>query len=205
MSWMHWHYVCARLRLMIAFLTGKLTLINQHLVIDVNGVGYSVIVTNSTAQKLASQSVATIYTYTHVRAESLELYGFLSPKDQELFELLLSVNGVGPKTALAISEAGAGRIATAVQEADVAFFTSVPRVGKKLAQKIIIDLKGQLGSIQELELGTLPPEKQDVQDALLALGFDEQHILKLMKSVPENLSTAEAVTWVLKQADKIKT
>lgn len=202
---MRWHYVCARLQPMIALLTGKPILIGNRLTIDVNSVGYLVAVTHATVQKLANQSVVTLYTYTHVREESLELYGFLSPSDQELFELLLSVNGVGPKTALAISEAGVSRIATAVQEADVAFFTSVPRVGKKLAQKIIIDLKGKLGSIQELELGTLPPEKQDIQDALLALGFDEQHILRLMKSIPAHLSTAEAVTWALKQADKVKT
>lgn len=185
---------------MIALLTGKPIHINNRLIIDVNGVGYLVAVTNSTAQKLANQSTVTIYTYTHVREESLELYGFFSPGDQELFELLLSVNGVGPKTALAISEAGANRISTAVQEADVAFFTSVPRVGKKQAQKIIIELKGKLGSIQELELGSLPPEKQDVQDALLALGFEEQQILRLMKSVPANMSTAEAVTWALQHS-----
>jgi len=195
-------YVCARLKAMIALLTGKPTLINNRLIIDVNGVGYLVAVTNSTVQKLANQSIATIYTYTHVREEALDLYGFLSPSDQNLFELLLSVNGVGPKTALAISESGATRIATAVQEADVAFFSSVPRVGKKQAQKIIIELKGKLGSIQELELGSLPPEQQDVQDALLALGFEEQQILRLMKSVPANITTAEAVTWALKQAGR---
>ncbi len=179
---------------MIGLLTGIVILQNQELIIDVGGVGYQVAVTTSTLGKLISNQTTTLFIFTHVKEDVLELFGFLDFAEKRLFQLLLGVNGVGPRTALAISDLGATTITQAVQEANVSQFSTVPRVGKKLAQKIIIELKSKLGSLQELELGGVTdPSQQDVVSALLSLGFDEQQVYRVVREVDHRLSIAEQV------------
>jgi holliday junction DNA helicase RuvA len=118
-----------------------------------------------------------------------------------LFQLVLTVSGVGPKTALAIVNGGVEKLISAVQEANLSFFTAVPRVGKKLAQKIIIELKSKLGGLKELNLATLSPKRQDVYDALLGLGFDDQSINFALEKIDiESLDLAVAIKQALKIA-----
>lgn len=184
---------------MIGQLTGTVIRQNQELIIDVGGVGYQVAVTSSTLGKLTSNQITTLFIFTHVKEDALELFGFLDYAEKRLFQLLLGVNGVGPRTALAISDLGATIITQAVQEANVSQFSTVPRVGKKLAQKIIIELKSKLGSLQELELGGVTdPNQQDVVTALISLGFDEQQVYRVVKEVDHNLSIAEQVKRAMK-------
>lgn len=189
---------------MIGQLTGTVIRQNQELIIDVGGVGYQVAVTTSTLGKLTSNQITTLFIFTHVKEDALELFGFLDYAEKRLFQLLLGVNGVGPRTALAISDLGATIITQAVQEANVSQFSTVPRVGKKLAQKIIIELKSKLGSLQELELGGVTdPNQQDVVTALISLGFDEQQVYRVVKEVDHNLSIAEQVKRAIKLLTQI--
>ena len=189
---------------MIGLLTGTVVLLGQDVIIDVSGVGYQVAVSTTTQAKITNGQTATLFIYTHVKEDSLELFGFLDVADKRLFQLLLGVSGVGPRTALAISDLGASSIIAAVQEANVARFSAVPRVGKKLAQKIIIELKSKLGSLQELELGGVTdPAQQEVIAALLSLGFEEQQVYRVLKELDSTLSVADQVKQAMKLLAKL--
>src|SRR3990167_9251125 len=139
---------------MIGSLNGKVDLLQRpNAIIDVNGVGYKVLVADSVYKKLTVGDKLKIFTYTYVREDALELFGFLEVEDLKLFESLITVSGIGPKTALNIFSFGGRKdIIEAIIKGDVSFFTSVPRLGTKNAQKIIIELKGKMGSSQDLDL-----------------------------------------------------
>lgn len=185
---------------MIGKLTGVPEIADNDVIIDVHGVGYQVAVTPSTLARLNTETAVTLHIYTHVREDALELFGFFDRAEKRLFQLLLSVSGVGPRTALAITDLGASAIIAAVQEATVTRFTAVPRVGKKLAQKIIIELKSKLGSLQELELGGVTdPAQQEVVAALLSLGFEEQQVYRVVKEIDASLSVGEQVKTAMRQ------
>ena len=167
---------------MIAYLHGTPRILDETLTVLVGGVGYGVSVTTETLSYAASASEITLEIYTHVREDALELFGFRSVQEKKLFTLLIAISGVGPKTALAITGKGSEGIVQAVQTADIKFFSSVPRVGKKLSQKIIIDLKSKLGSIKELQLKPLSTIQTDLSEALVSLGFNEYDIDPIIRS-----------------------
>lgn len=185
---------------MIGYLRGIPKLDGTHLLVDVHGVGYLVYVGTSCLSAASQMEEIELYIHTHVREQSLELFGFQTAAARDLFLLLIDVSGVGPKTALAIADTGSDKIVEAVQNANVSFFTKVPRVGKKLAQKIIIELKSKLGSLKELNIATLSPELQIVVDAVTALGFSEEDAQQAVQELDlAELDTAAAVKAVLKQ------
>lgn len=144
------------------------------LIVDVHGVGYRVLVPTSVLAKLngVGEEIK-LFTHTHVREDLLELYGFADASDLKLFQYLIGVSGVGCRTALGIFAVGSrSAIVQAISEGDVSFFTSVPRLGKKNGQKIIIELKNKLGSGADLDLsesGGL--EQNELIIALKAFGF----------------------------------
>jgi holliday junction DNA helicase RuvA len=190
---------------MISYLIGKPILHKNHLTILVGGVGYKVNISNKTfqlAQQKATLSLEIeLHIYTHVKEEAFELFGFESEQDLEIFQLALSVSGVGPSIALSLTNAGTDKIIDAVQNANVTFFTSIPRVGKKLAQKIIIDLKSKLGSLKELNLAPMSSQNQDIFDALTALGFDEVKIDSALNEIaksPKELTLQESIQMAIK-------
>ncbi len=185
---------------MIAFLSGQPKIINDKLIVIVNGVGYGVTVGAKTFAATVQQPQVELFVHTHVREDVLELFGFVNQADKELFELMLSVSGVGPRTAVHIVDLGAERMIKAVQTADVSLFTSVPRVGKKLAQKIIIELKSKLGSIQDLNLGPRNQVEQDVVDALTTLGFSDTDIQRGLTGL--DMAEEADVSALVKQAIK---
>ncbi len=190
---------------MISFLIGQPILEADGITVLVGGVGYGVRVTDKVKELAASLAEISLFTYTHVREEALELYGFEHRKDRELFLLLISVSGVGPKTALGILNLGAEHIVDAVQQANTSFFAAVPRVGKKLAQKIIIDLRSKLGAIKELNIGPVSPQRQEVTLALEVLGFSEQAIYTVLEQIPvDTLTTPEAVKLAIQELGKKK-
>ncbi|KUK79050.1 MAG: Holliday junction ATP-dependent DNA helicase RuvA [Microgenomates bacterium 39_7] len=184
---------------MIGYLKGEPFISGGQLLILVQGVGYSVEVGKKTRASL-NQSEVELFIYTHVREDKLELYGFPTAQQKHLFELLLDVSGVGPKTAIEITDQDPDRIVSAVQNSEVSFFNSIPRIGKKTAQKIILDLKSKLGSITELSLGPKSSQERDVFDALTALGYEESEIGAAINELDlEELSLEKAVKSVLKQ------
>lgn len=193
---------------MISYLKGQPVIAQvakqEKATIVVNNVGYQVFVGSKALsflrRKSQEQKEVELFIYTHVREDALELYGFRSRKQQYLFELMLDVSGVGPKTALAIVDRSPEQIITAVQQAQVSFFKQVPRVGKKTAQKIILELKSKLGSIKELSLGPRSGQEQDVYDALVALGYEETDAGDVISQLDlDELSTEEAVKQALKK------
>ena len=186
---------------MIAKLTGKIEIESSgYIVVDVAGVGYKVYVTPSTISKLHHQIQATVLIYTNVKDDAIDLYGFLAKKERELFQLLLSVSGIGPKTALKIVDFGVSGITSAVVHADVSFFSQIPKVGKKSAQKIIIELKSKLGSLEELDLKEGGKETDDIIQTLTGMGFSRQDAVGVLKNIPESVKTIEEkIRYALKE------
>jgi Holliday junction DNA helicase RuvA len=179
---------------MIGFLSGVIELLNiPYVILNVNGVGYKVIVPNIVLSKLTLGQKLKLYTYTYVREDELSLFGFLEPEDLGLFESLISVSGIGPKTALNIFSFGKrAEIISAVIRGDVLFFSSVPRLGRKNAQKIIIELKSKLGSIGELDLsGKDLIENTEVIAALKNFGFTSMEATKALQGIDKEGKTTE--------------
>ncbi len=185
---------------MIARLTG--TIVRMHvnpLVLDVHGVGYAVYVPQKLLTTLAVKQELTVYTHTHVREDALMLFGFASEEELLVFELLLTVSGIGPKTALLVLERGVAAIRRAIVSSDVEFFMAVPRLGKKNAQKIIIELKSKVGSTSDLDLsGEDTADTKQIIDALLSMGFDRKEAREAVKKLPAEGSLETKIKFALK-------
>lgn len=178
---------------------------SPHIVVDVNGIGYRILVSNNIFSKLVVGEKTKLYTHTHVREDALDLYGFPTIEELKLFESLIGVSGVGPKTAISVfSIGGKDEIAQAIIKGDVSFFTEVPRLGKKNAQKIIIELKNKLGSLEDLDLsGSDLEENREVIAVLKNLGFTPQEAKEALKNIGEkDLSIEEKVRIALKHLGK---
>lgn len=167
---------------MIGYLSGTVKLTTKSLLVVCNGVGYVVLVTQSTKLQVSSNKEVQLFIHSHIKEDAFDLYGFLTETEKELFLKLIGVDGVGPKTALGIMNRGVEEIVRAVRSADVAFFTSVPRVGKKSAQKIIIELRTKLGAGIDLDLSEPEGKEKEVLEALISLGFSENEGRKVMQS-----------------------
>ena len=164
---------------MFAFLRGTVAMKGlQSIALDVGGVGYEVYVPDFVHEKLAMNREVTLLTYCHIREESFQIFGFMRQDEKALFELLLGISGVGPKVALSVlSTLPPARFATAIQNSDVTAFTKAPGVGKKLAQRLVLEAKSKLGQIPELGaiLGDSGAEAtvgagDDAYEALVSLG-----------------------------------
>lgn len=139
---------------MIARLRGKpVALRPEGLVLDVGGVGYLVAATPRATRDWDVADEITVETYLHVREDTLQLFGFADVEERELFELLMTVQGIGPKVALAIvSGSTPGELRRAVALADEARFMAIPGIGKKTAQRIVLELKDKLGNLDTISL-----------------------------------------------------
>ncbi|MDQ3008136.1 MAG: Holliday junction branch migration protein RuvA [bacterium] len=190
---------------MIAYLEGTPVVKGSTLLVITGGVGYQVLAGTrllqfATIQAANTQSLS-IYVYTHVREDLLELFGFANWEQRELFVLLLTVSGVGPKTALQIVDFETTKIVDAVQQANVSLFSSVPRVGKKLAQKIIIELTPKLGSLKELQLGPRSTQESDLAEALRSLGYTDEEIDAVLPKL--EVTSDIAISILLKKAIRL--
>ncbi len=183
---------------MIGYLKGRPIFYEDFVMIITNGVGYKVY-TGEKTKGLLDEEEAELFTFTYVKEDRLDLYGFSTQEQLRLFELLLDVSGVGPKTALPIVDREPEQIVEAVQNARVEFFKAVPRLGKKTAQKIILELKSKLGSLKELSLGPRSDKERDVYETLSALGYEESDIAQVVSDMDlEEMSVEEAVKQALK-------
>ena len=180
---------------MIGLLTGTVVYKTESsLILDVLGVGYRVLVSQPILASFPLQTEnVKLFIYTHVREEALDLYGFLSPEDLRIFEYLIGVSGVGPKSALGVFSIGSrSDILAAITKGDVEFFTSVPRLGKKNAQKIIIELKSKIGSTEDLDLSEGETEViNDVAQALQAFGFTPKEARQALRSIDGQAESPE--------------
>ncbi|HVA96132.1 MAG TPA: Holliday junction branch migration protein RuvA [Candidatus Acidoferrales bacterium] len=167
---------------------------DPYLIVDVNGVGYKVLVPTSVLSKIAGTGeTIKLYTHTHVREDLLELYGFTDPTDLKIFAMLISVSGVGCRTALGIFSVGSrADIVQAISTGDVTFFTSVPRLGKKNGQKIIIELKNKLGSAIDLDLSDdSNGDQRELVSALQALGYSMHEAQEALRGLDGKGETVE--------------
>ena len=179
---------------MIGMLKGKIEFFDRsYIILDVSGVGYRVLVPNEISSKAKIGDPIKLFTYTYVREDALELFGFGELEDLKLFEQLISVSGIGPKTALSIFSFGNREsIIGAVIKADVDFFTGVPRLGRKNAQKIIIELKSKIGSLEELDLsGDGFLVNNEILMALKGFGFSGKESQDAIRAVGSQGQTTE--------------
>lgn len=191
---------------MIGFLKGVVEFRDDpYLFINVNGVGYKVLASTHVLSKIGVVGEkVTIFTYTHVREDMLDLYGFLTREDLKLFEMLLEVSGIGPKTAVGIFSYGSkNEIIAAIMQADTSFFSRVPRLGQKNAQKIIIELKNKIGSTTDLDLSAGSKQNEDVVIALKSLGFKNHEAQEAIRNIKtEGKTTEEIIRLALKYLGK---
>ena len=181
---------------MIARLRGKLVARNaEGLVLDVNGVGYLVQATPSAAAKGAAD--ITVETYLHVREDAMQLYGFADGAERELFVQLLGVNGVGPKVALAIvSGSRPSELRRAIVREDLARFQAIPGIGKKTAERIVLELKEKVVTDAD-SAGT---GDLTARDALVELGYNLVDAERALAEVDDDLPIEEQVRAALRRA-----
>jgi Holliday junction DNA helicase RuvA len=170
----------------------------EGLVLDVGGVGYLVAATPSVIRKSAAADEVTVETYLHVREDALQLYGFADPAERELFTLLLSVNGIGPKVALAIvSGSPAAELRRAIAREDAARFQAIPGIGKKTAERIVLELRERIGADAA---GPSPAADLTARDALVELGYSVVDAEAALDQVDRGLPVEEQVRLALRRA-----
>lgn len=174
---------------MIGSLKGTIANISPfHVLLEVGGVGFLVHSTNGYLAKLRTGQEARFWTHTAVRENDISLYGFEKEEELNMFESLLSVSGIGPKSALAIiSVAGLSTLEDAITSGDTSVLTKIGGVGKKTADKIILELSGKISS---KEISKAMKDDLDVFEALQALGYRENQIKEMLRELPKNLSGA---------------
>ena len=194
---------------MIYYVSGPVTILEPGLaVIDCGGVGYGCRVTAYTAGQLKLNQSARLYVTESIREDAHDLYGFISKEEQRCYELLTSVNGVGPKAAMAIlSSGGPQNFTLAVMTGDEKMLTAAQGVGKKIAQRIILELKDKIGGgSMELDFSTGPavaaPSNQGnaalAHAALQELGYSPAEINAALKGVDPKATTEEMVRYALR-------
>lgn len=182
---------------MIVSLTGRVAgRDDKSITLDVHGVGFRIFVHTGAFEKIQSDADITLVTHLHIREDAMELYGFLKLAELKLFEKLLTVSGVGPKMALGVlSAAGVEDLQQAIDQGRSSVLTKVSGVGKKTAERIIVDLRGKLED---------EPERGDhdlsaVIDALTSLGYSPREAREAAVATPANLRVEERIRTALKR------
>ncbi len=172
-------------------------------VLDVNGVGYVLAATPGAVRAAEAGGEVAVETYLHVREDALQLYGFTDASERQLFLHLLTVAGIGPKVALAIvSGAPAGELRRAIVLQDAARFQAVPGVGKKTAERIVLELKEKLGAEDPVPISVAAGTSVHVtaRDALVELGYSVLEAEQALASVDPGLPAEERVRLALRHA-----
>ena len=194
---------------MLYYVSGTVAVLEPGLaVIDCGGVGYGCRVTAYTAGQLKLNQTARLYITESIREDAFDLYGFISKEEQRCYELLTSVNGVGPKAAMSILAAGPQNFTLAVMTGDEKMLTAAQGIGKKIAQRIILELKDKVGgSSMELDFSTGPAPAASAQTggaaalahaALQELGYSAAEINAALKGVDPGTTTEEMVRYALR-------
>ncbi|MCX6766618.1 MAG: Holliday junction branch migration protein RuvA [Candidatus Moranbacteria bacterium] len=196
---------------MIAKIKGKIAFLRDHYaVVDVAGVGYKIFVTDFAMGKIAGQSASSadegeieLFTHTYVREDSLSLYGFLTFDELEMFELLISISGIGPKAAIGIlTIAEPKTIRTAIITGDSSILTRVSGVGKKTAERVILELSNKIAELPGEDQGAARADSEAIE-ALASLGYSVSQAREALKAVPESVKdVSERVRAALKSLGK---
>lgn len=178
---------------------------NSSVIVDVNGVGYEVAVALGDYERALLNEPVKFYTYHHIREQSQELFGFTSLAAKKLFEMLITVQGVGPKAALAILSLGESEtVRNAIANGDSAFITKASGVGKRIAERVVVDLTDKVGLAIRTDVSVATGLSQEIShsdealEALMALGYSLNDATRALEGVPMDLSTADRVTQALK-------
>lgn len=172
-------------------------------IIDVNGVGYEVQVPAGEYDSLQLHDTTKLYTYHHVREQAEELYGFDTLAGKRLFELLITVQGVGPKAALAILSLGNSEVVrSAIAAGDSGYIQGASGVGKRTADRVVVDLKDKVGIGGVHTIAAQSQQKDDALEAMMALGFTLRQATEALESVDATLSVEEKVRTALRQLAK---
>ncbi len=175
----------------------------DFIVIDAGGVGYRINTTDSVISKLSAGEKKKIYTYLNVREDALDLYGFLSEEELNLFKLLISVSGIGPKVGLGVlSSISPSEFALAVVTGNIKAITKAPGVGPKVAQRIILELKDKMKKAEIAEMpqdyGAFTDSSDEAVSALMVLGYTQGEAKSVLSKVEGGLSVEETVKRALK-------
>lgn len=171
-----------------------------QVLVDVRGVGYEVDVPMSTFCALPPTGGAvTLLTHQVVREDAHVLFGFLSHEEREAFRQLIRISGVGPRTALSLlSGLSVSELAAAVAQQQVARLVKVPGIGKKTAERLLLELKGKLGDAMGSQMPPAAGANADIIQALLALGYSEREAETAMKALPAEVSVSDGIRLALK-------
>lgn len=196
---------------MIALLTGQIAHKSpDHLILDVHGVGYRVMIPFSTYYELPEEGTISLHIHTSVREDAIQLYGFCTRTEKSFFQLLISVSGIGPKLARDIlSNIQPPQLAAALLQGDLHKLSAIPGIGKKTAERLVVELRDKVGKLETgagvtEAVGRTPPAEgllDDVTSALLNLGYKEAQVKKALAEV--DASGGATVEQLLKQALKI--
>lgn len=179
---------------MIGYLSGQTKKIGpNYLILVIGGVGYKVFVPLFVLEKAKSGEELELEIHTHVKEDQLDLYGFKTSEELGFFELLLSVSGVGPKMALNILSLGSlSSLKDSIAKKDPTLLQSVSGVGRKIAEKIVVELKSKIGTVEGVSSEMFAEgDSKDVLDALIGLGITAQDAKKALSELPDSLDTTE--------------
>lgn len=170
---------------MIGYVSGTVIASGEKtVIIETGGTGYKVFVAPNTLATLVVGTHVELWIHTAVREDALELFGFETPALQEVFELLITISGIGPKSALGIlSVADLGSLVHAIKTENVAYLTQVSGIGKKTAEKIVLELKDKVEKLSVDHAYQEADHMRDVIDALVAMGYQERTIREVMKTI----------------------
>jgi holliday junction DNA helicase RuvA len=193
---------------MIATLDGVVgEKLSDIVVLEVNGVGYGLLVPAEDYGRLNSGDKAKLYIYEHIREQSHDLFGFLATDTKNLFEQLLGVNGIGPKMALNMLSIGSAQdVRQAIASGDVKFIQQANGVGKRVAERVVVELKDKVGLVGvDLEStgllqGELANSNDEAVEALVALGYSSHDAAKSLHGIDQDLPTADRIKLALKGA-----
>ncbi|MDO8562035.1 MAG: Holliday junction branch migration protein RuvA [bacterium] len=156
-------------------------------IISAGGVGYKIALTKEALAELRPQKSASFWTHLAVREDALDLYGFRNEEELRIFELLLTVSGIGPKSALAVMDvASVQTLRSAISQANASYLTEVSGIGKKTAEKIVLELKDKIGASAAESTHALRGD-QDAQDAMRALGYSQNEAREALRKVPHSV------------------
>lgn len=178
---------------MIGHIEGKVIFKGErHIVVDVSGVGYKLFLPLGTFRHLSAGDTAKLWTHLHVREDAMDLYGFEHPAELEFFEMLIGISGIGPRSALGVlALASVDTVKKAIAAGDTSYLTKVSGIGRKTAEKIVLELKEKMGFGKMSHGGEELQHDADILDALVALGYSTAQARDMLGHIPASIQGRE--------------